>query len=73
MPLSRVAVTPRKYDVGSCVLAVVMLDFYSPEALPDRGVGPFWQNDVAAWGEVWEGFHRVIEDCEGVGWVEIGE
>ncbi|KAL8703171.1 MAG: hypothetical protein Q9201_003647 [Fulgogasparrea decipioides] len=72
-PLQRVAVTPRKYEVGSCVLAIAMIDFYDDRVLDDRGYGPFYENDVSSFMAMWNAMHDIIYGCKGPGWVAVGE
>ncbi|KAL8726802.1 MAG: hypothetical protein Q9166_006484 [cf. Caloplaca sp. 2 TL-2023] len=52
-PVQQVAITPRKYEVGSCVLAIAMVSFYDPAILHERGLGPFLDNDVTKFGKIW--------------------
>ena len=58
---------------GSCVLAITMVNFYHPDLLPERGSGPFPDNDVTKWGKLWWAMHNVIFGCKGPGWAAVGE
>ncbi|CAO1596264.1 hypothetical protein XANCAGTX0491_000116 [Xanthoria calcicola] len=72
-PIQQVAVTPRKYSVGSCVLAITMINFYQPDLLPERGPGPFPDNDVTKWGKLWWAMHSIVFGCKGPGWAAVGD
>ncbi|KAL9017451.1 MAG: hypothetical protein Q9185_005213 [Variospora sp. 1 TL-2023] len=68
-----IAVTPRKYTIGTCVLAIAMINFYPEGVLPERGDGPFLDNDVARYLTVWSSFHDIIFKCQAPGWSVVGE
>lgn len=58
---------------GSCVLAITMINSYHADLLPERGTGPFLDNDVTKLGKVWWAMHSIIFACKGPGWAAVGE
>lgn len=49
-----------------------MIDFYPPEVLPERGEGPFLENDIARYLSLWTRFHDIIFGCQAPGWGAAG-
>ncbi|KAI4127120.1 MAG: hypothetical protein LQ338_003362 [Usnochroma carphineum] len=72
-PYREVAVTPRKYDSGTCVLAIAMMNFYPSNVLSERGPGPFQNTDISRFLDVWWMLHDVIFTCRAPGWAPVGE
>lgn len=66
------SVNPRKYTSGTCVVAVAMVDFYRASLLPDRGAGPFEENDVSIWRNMWFLMQDIVRECRGAGWGKVG-
>ncbi|KAL8917651.1 MAG: hypothetical protein Q9208_007832 [Pyrenodesmia sp. 3 TL-2023] len=69
----RVAVTPRKYEHGTCVLAIAMINFYPSSVLRERGEGPFANNDLARYLSIWARLREIIFTCGGPGWAAVGD
>ncbi|KAL8675952.1 MAG: hypothetical protein Q9186_007478, partial [Xanthomendoza sp. 1 TL-2023] len=69
-PVQQIAVTPRKYAWGDCVLAITMIEFYDEDVLPERerGEGGLEANDVAKFAKIWWNLHDVVFGCKGPGW-----
>lgn len=75
--LSTTASTPRRYTIGRCTVAVVMLtDFPSSQPLPGKPLGPYPPRDIASFRNVWGAALRILRACvEGqkfAGWEVIG-
>ncbi len=54
----------KRYLIGTCTMAVVMLASFHPEELP--GVPPsrvFTLTDVASYSDIWAGVKRVMDNC----------
>ena len=69
--------TPRRYTIGSCTIAVVMLvDFPTSEPLPGEPPGRHPPRDVATFEQVWESARRIYVGCihteNSAGWEVIG-
>ncbi|KAL8760053.1 MAG: hypothetical protein Q9184_003435 [Pyrenodesmia sp. 2 TL-2023] len=59
--------------LGTCVLAIAMINFYPSSVLGERGEGPFENNDVARYLTVWSRLHDIIFKCQAPGWGAVGE
>jgi len=56
--------TPRRYTIGTCTVAVVMLtDFPSSQLLPGRPPAPYPERDMATFEKVWDAAVRILEVC----------
>ena len=74
---SPVIFCPRRYTVGSCTVAIMMLvDFPASEPFPEEPPGPHLARDSANFLEVWEAagsiLHRCVKRRELPGWEVIG-
>jgi len=66
---------PARWDTGSCVVAIAMLELYPPRALPGRVRSPEVDTDVGDWRGIFEALVRVeacVVSSERVGWEAVG-
>jgi hypothetical protein len=58
------ASTPRRYTIGTCTVAVVMLtDFPSSQPFPGKPPAPYPQWDIASFQKVWAAAVRILRAC----------
>lgn len=72
--------TPRRYSVGKCTLAIVMLDFFPPGSLPGQdpsGHDVYSDTDVASFQGLWLAADYVeiccLQSQHTPGWALVGE
>ena len=65
------------YGIGSCTLAIVMLELFGPGELPGVQRRPFAMSDTASFREVYKAAKAVETDCllpgKRPGWEPLGE
>lgn len=69
--------TPRRYTIGSCTVAVVMLaDFPVSQPFPGQPPGPHPARDISNYEKVWEAAGRISAACVTAeqfgGWEAVG-
>ena len=69
--------TPRKYELGTCVVTIAMLDRFGPRELPGSDFRQRYQEtDVARFEEIWSAAVRIDFSCGHdleAGWVAMGK
>ncbi|MCJ1459957.1 hypothetical protein MMC28_010336, partial [Mycoblastus sanguinarius] len=48
-----VVITPRKYDIGTCVVIIAMLERFHPESLPGEAPRVYARTDTATFNDAW--------------------
>lgn len=69
--------TPRKYEMGTCVVIIAMLDQFQPQELPGSDFRKRYEaTDVAMFEGVWDAAAKIDFKCgprEAAGWVAMGK
>lgn len=56
--------TPRRYTIGTCTVAVIMLrDYPLSQPMPGKPPGPYPQFDISTFRKIWESASRILTAC----------
>lgn len=69
-------ITPRRYVIGKCTLAIVMLSSFQPRQVPGS-IGPYQPSDIGTYKQIWRSVENIAKIClpsrnHNAGWEAVG-